>query len=385
MSYPVWVVGAACQAGDQETYLQALRSECQPLCAREFQPSKFDVPTNLKFGTFDNLVKLADELAKYDNQVESTLRRVERQLLELNPDAERKVLTQRKQQTWENYTKNFSWDDAKFPRSRAINDSLQLLMSSVSRLDEEVRTRASSYTELKTAHTNNTKKDQSSFGARDLLDVLTPDATEASDFINTEHLLTAVVVVPRGQEKDWLKCYETLESNVVPASSKQFKPIDKDGNTLWRVIMFKSSLDGFKKSARDKKFLVRDFKFDAELYKKTLEDRAATEVELKKQETFLTRVCQAAFSDTLVSWMHLKATRVFVESTLRTGGPGFAAFSFQPKPGAANAKKLHVKLIDIFTRSGLGYGEKYTAARVKDDDAVDEYYPYIFLPFSPVS
>ena len=73
--------------------------------------------------------------------------------------------------------------------------------------------------------------------ARDLLDVLTPENTDAKDFINTEHLLTSVVVVARGQEKEWKNCYETLASNVVPASSKKFAPIDKDGNTLLRTFV----------------------------------------------------------------------------------------------------------------------------------------------------
>jgi len=131
--------------------------------------------------------------------------------------------------------------------------------------------------------------------------------------------------------------------------------------------------------------MVRDFTFDEEVYKKTLEDRAATEAELKKQEAFLIRVCQAVFSDTLVSWMHLKATRVFAEATLRTGAPpSFAAYAMQPKDGASNQKKIHAKMSGIFTSSGLGYGEKYTAAGVKDDDEVEKYYPYIFMPFSPV-
>lgn len=386
MSYPIWVVASGCQTGDSEDFLEQLRKECGPLCSQEFQPSKFDVPTNLKFGSFDNLVKLVDDLAKMDNQVESVLRRVERQLLELKPDADRKVLSQRKQQSWETYTRTFPWDDAKFPRSRPISDSLALLMKSVGQLDEEVRTRASTYSELKTAYTNSAKKDATSFVARDLLDVLTPDTADPKDFVNTEHMVTAVVVVPRGQEKEWLSCYERLDSNVVPACTKKFTPVDKDGSSLWRVIMFKSSYDGFKKAAREKKFTVRDFNLDAGVYKKALEERAATEAELKKQETFLIRVCQAAFSDTLVSWMHLKATRCFAEATLRTGAPpSFTAYIMQPPAAASKQKKLHAKMMKVFTASGLGYGDKYTAAMVKDDDTSEEYYPYVFLPFSPVS
>ena len=51
----------------------------------------FDVPENLKFGSFDSLIKLVDELGKYDSQVESVARRVERQALELDPTTELSV------------------------------------------------------------------------------------------------------------------------------------------------------------------------------------------------------------------------------------------------------------------------------------------------------
>jgi len=68
----------------------------------------------------------------------------------------------------------------------------------------------------------------------------------------------------------------------------------------------------------------------------------------------LKRVCNAAFSDTFVSWMHMKAMRVFVESTLRFGVP--ANFSaFMVKPAKNKTKKYRVALDELFGASGL-YG-----------------------------
>ena len=52
---------------------------------------RFEVPLNLKFGSFDSLIKLVDDLGKYDSQVESVIRRVERQVFELDPSAELNV------------------------------------------------------------------------------------------------------------------------------------------------------------------------------------------------------------------------------------------------------------------------------------------------------
>merc|ERR1719183_2802707 len=90
---------------------------------------KFEVPGTLKFGSFDNLIKLLDDLQKYDGQVESVLRRIERQLLDLDPQAEFKIISQRTQMSYEQYLRKFVWDDAKFPRTRALVDNLQLLLA----------------------------------------------------------------------------------------------------------------------------------------------------------------------------------------------------------------------------------------------------------------
>lgn len=52
---------------------------------------RFDVPENLKFGSFDSLIKLVDDMGKYDSQVESVIRRIERQVYDLDSKAELNV------------------------------------------------------------------------------------------------------------------------------------------------------------------------------------------------------------------------------------------------------------------------------------------------------
>ena len=52
---------------------------------------RFDVPENLKFGSFDSLIKLVDDMGKFDSQVESVIRRIERQLFDLDSKAELNV------------------------------------------------------------------------------------------------------------------------------------------------------------------------------------------------------------------------------------------------------------------------------------------------------
>jgi len=59
-----------------------------------------------------------DDLQKFDGQVESILRRIERQLVELDPKVEFIILYRQNTMSIEAYLKQFQWDDTKWPRNR---------------------------------------------------------------------------------------------------------------------------------------------------------------------------------------------------------------------------------------------------------------------------
>jgi hypothetical protein len=50
--------------------------------------------------------------------------------------------------------------------------------------------------------------------------ILTPDVVQADDFVQTEHLKTCVVVVPRGSQNEFLNSYESWTEDVVPRTAK---------------------------------------------------------------------------------------------------------------------------------------------------------------------
>merc|ERR1719336_707194 len=105
------------------------------------------------------------------------------------------------------------------------------------------------------------------------------------DFIYTEHLTTVAVILPRGSDQDFLKVYETMQENVVPKSARKFKDLDdKDGNSLWRVVMFKSAAEGFKKQCRERRFIVRDFEYSEDAYKRLKAQREQLEDAVKRQQ-----------------------------------------------------------------------------------------------------
>ena len=87
----IWIVACSSAEKSKENTLDSLNIRltqntrlCEDVCL-------FDVPDNLKFGSFDSLIKLVDDLGKFDSQVESIVRRVERQSLDLDPSADLNV------------------------------------------------------------------------------------------------------------------------------------------------------------------------------------------------------------------------------------------------------------------------------------------------------
>lgn len=387
-----WIV--ACSTADQprEGIYSVLRSRVEQSLVTDL--AVFDIPLNLKFGSFDDLIRLTDDLPKYDSMCEQTVRRLEREALDIDPSAELRIFFQRKTLTLEQYLHRFVWDEAKYPKSRRLRDNVDLLVSSVSRIDEEVRVKASAYNEAKQSQQSANKSDTASFMQRDLIDVLTPDIVGDDDFVETEHMTTLIVVVPSGHEDVWNRSYESLASFVVPRSARKFPPVDKEGNTLWRVVLFKRSLEEFQTAAKGKRFVVRDFKYSSTAFKRKREERSRLNEEKNKQESFMSRVCLASFSDALIAWVHIKAMRVFTEAVLRFGvPPQFSAFLV--KPIMSKEKRLRKELDDVFNTDGL-FGRAYIegnerkgasttdSALATDLFGQDEgYYPYVFTSFVP--
>ncbi|KAF8819703.1 putative vacuolar ATP synthase subunit C [Cardiosporidium cionae] len=352
MALPYVMIGAPLGNSNREAIYSNLKlrtlsnSLCKELCI-------FDVPLNLKFGSFDSLIRTVDEFPKHDLAVENILRKVQRQAVDINPNQEFKIILQGKSIPIEQYMRRYSWDDSKFPRTRPLRDNLQYLMQTVVNSDENVRAKAAGWMDAKSKSSDISKKENVSFSQRDLVEVLTPAVVKKEDFIETEHLTTLIVYVPRGLETDWLNAYESMQEFVVPRSAKRFDLKEKEGGSLWRIIVFKSVAEAFITSARDRRFIVREFIYQPDGYDSLVQYRTKVEAEKSQQEVFLSRVCAAAFSEVFTSWMHLKAMRMFCESVLRYGvPPRFASFLLKPV-NEGKIKRLRKELGMLFKSDGL--------------------------------
>ncbi|KFW03506.1 V-type proton ATPase subunit C 1, partial [Eurypyga helias] len=367
-----WLISAPGEKTCQQTWekLHAATTKTNNLSTN----SKFNIP-DLKVGTLDVLVGLSDELAKLDAFVEGVVKKVAQYMADVLEDSKDKVQ--------ENLLANggkvltmISWKLRRhFKKYSSALDTVPFLLifKGVNQIDNDLKARASAYNNLKGNLQNLERKNAGSLLTRSLADIV-----KKEDFVlDSEYLVTLLVIVPKLNYNDWVKQYETLAEMVVPRSSNVL--FEDQDSYLCNVTLFRKAVDDFKHKAREYKFMVRDFQYNEEEMKADKEEMNRLSTDKKKQFGPLVRWLKVNFSEAFIAWIHVKALRVFVESVLRYGLPvNFQAMLLQPNK--KTMKKLREVLYDL-------YKHLDSSAAAIIDATMDipglnlsqqEYYPYVY-------
>ncbi|XP_015914927.1 V-type proton ATPase subunit C [Parasteatoda tepidariorum] len=334
---------------------------------------KFHIP-DLKVGTLDTLVGLTDDLGKIDSYVEAIIKKLVSYMEE--------ILEDQKEMLKENLHVNnvdlctfltrFSWDMAKYPARQPLMHIAEIINKQVQQIEADLKQRASAYNSLKTSLQNLERKQTGSLLLRSLGDLVKKEHF----VLDSEYLTTLLVVVPNPLSKDWEKTYESLHEHVVPRSSQ--KIFEDNEHSLYNVSLFKKAVEVFKQKSREKKFVVREFKYSEEELASVKSQHAKLKMDKSKQLSVLFRWLKVNFSECFVAWIHVKALRVFVESVLRYGLPvNFQAVLLEPlKP-----KKLRELLNKFYSHldSSLASGQIEDIPGGLTSFGVEEYYPYVYF------
>jgi V-type H+-transporting ATPase subunit C len=332
---------------------------------------KFQVP-DLKVGTLDSLMTLSDELHKVDIAVENTTRKIANQLFDISdsnqPTAKYELLTVANNDV-NSYLTFFKWDEAKYPTSQALKALTELIQVQVGKLDEELKAKAAEYNNL--LHNINAE-DRKSGGNLLVKDI--GEIVKENHVIETEYMETLFVAVPKTSAKIFLATYEKLVDYVLPRSALL---LEEDNDfCLYRVVLFRKFSEDFKSQARERKFIVRDFKFDPNRTGKA--DKKKMDAEKEKLRKALIRWCKTNFSESFIAWIHLKAIRVFVESVLRYGLPtNFQAMLLVPNKNKDS--KLRKALAELYGH--LSSKSIFNKDSKDDEDGPEHenFYPYVSL------
>lgn len=207
------------------------------------------------------------------------------------------------------------------------------------------------------------RKRTGSLAVRDLSDVVGPET-----LVDTENLVTLLVVVPRSSVPEFFKVYETLvDFGVVPRSAA-LAAEDAEHSVL-RVVLFRRAADDFKAAARAKGFTAKEVAADAEAAKGNAEAVQRLRATLEAKRAEFEAWCAASYSEAFGSWIHVLAVRLFVESILRYGlPPQFVPVLMRPNP-------KHVsKLRKLLASKYAGVGSQFYGGEGGQETDI---YPYV--------
>ncbi|XP_032150021.1 V-type proton ATPase subunit C 2 isoform X1 [Sapajus apella] len=425
-----WLISAP---GDREN-LQALeRMNTVTSKANLSYNTKFAIP-DFKVGTLDSLVGLSDELGKLDTFAESLIRRMAQSVVEVMEDSKGKAQEhllangglKEKMKCLKidltSFVTHFEWDMAKYPAKQPLVSVVDTIAKQLAQIETDLKSRTAAYNTLKTNLENLEKKSMGNLFTRTLSDIVSKE-----DFVlDSEYLVTLLVIVPKPNYSQWQKTYESLSDMVVPRSTKLITE-DKEGG-LFTVTLFRKVIEDFKSKARENKFTVREFYYDEKEIKREREEMARLLSDKKQQyqtscvalkkgsSTFpdhkvkvtplgnpdrpaagqsdreresegegegpLLRWLKVNFSEAFIAWIHIKALRVFVESVLRYGLPvNFQAVLLQPHK-KSSAKRLREVLNSVFRHldevaatSILDASVEIPGLQLSNQD----YFPYVYF------
>ena len=372
-----WLISFRCHNSESASLWETLRSDI--LMASACTTCTFSIDQQFKSGSLDSLVALADDLNKLDHQLESTVRKVERQYTDLDPNPQLEIILSNRgaqeRMPPSKYLESFHWDISKYPPSKTLSELAGIIDERLHNLDEDLKSKSSRFIEARNSLSQATKKETGGLLSKDLNEVLTPGVCTAEDFVNTEYLKTLLVVVPKKEVQGWLDGYEFLSARVVPQSTKQFTVDDKEGLTLWRVVVLKLGQEEFLNAAKKNRWAVREFEYNPEQYEIEKSSRNKLRRDFNDLQTQLGGQCKNVFSELFIAWTHLKAIRVYTESILRYSlPPQFLSVIVTPRDGKEK------KIIDGLVRRFLKPGEKadmYCAKETSEDG--EDFFPFVFL------
>ncbi|XP_006515262.1 V-type proton ATPase subunit C 2 isoform X3 [Mus musculus] len=369
-----WLISAP---GDKEN-LQALeRMNNVTSKSNLSHNTKFAIP-DFKVGTLDSLVGLSDELGKLDTFAESLIKRMAQSVVEVMEDSKGKahetLLANGVDLT--SFVTHFEWDMAKYPAKQPLVSVVDTLAKQLAQIETDLKSRTAAYSVLKANLENLEKRSTGNLFTRTLSDIVSKE-----DFVlDSEYLITLLVIVPKSSFAQWQKTYESLSDMVVPRSTKLIAEDNEGG--LFTVTLFRKVIEDFKVKAKENKFIVREFYYDEKEIKREREEMTRLLSDKKQQYGPLLRWLKVNFSEAFIAWIHIKALRVFVESVLRYGLPvNFQAVLLQPHKKSAT-KRLREVLNSVFRHL-----DEVAAASILDASVEipglqlsnQDYFPYVYF------
>ncbi|WFD28492.1 Vacuolar ATP synthase subunit C [Malassezia nana] len=341
-----WIVSVPVQ---EEKSTEQMYSELVSRLVRDSACEEADVAAlplpELKTGTLESLIIMAEDLPKIDALFGSVTTRIVDTLRALVNDDE-SALNEHLTidgQSVEDYLLSWHWNSGKYRADKSLNEIVERLTREMQSIDHVMKQKLAAYNAAKGQLQQLERKKHGNLSVCSLADIVTRD-----DIVDphSEFLITLLVVVPKNQVSQWLNRYERLCDLVVPRSSHQLA--EDDEYALFNVTVFKKKQDEFVQKCRELKCQVRDFTWDEGLLGRERQELYEAGASEKELWTELLRLSRTHFADSYQALVHFRVLRTFVESVLRFGLPA-NYFTFVIEPTPRKAKTILTSLTNHFS------------------------------------
>ncbi|GMH65457.1 hypothetical protein TrRE_jg6709 [Triparma retinervis] len=385
--------------------------------------TKIDIP-DLLVGTLDSLMLLSDDLSKADAAIDQVVKKVERTYNDLSNGRADKLSVAGVDT--EQYVQQFMWDYAKYPHRRPLPSLTNLVTSSASTVDEELRTLTSALADKQSALQECKKSKGGTLLTADLSSVLGDADISRIQVLETEYLSTVFVAVPKALRSSFEASYELIGgdlvgygnpdwvgndrdlgkgvefgedvdrdkvkgSPVVPGSLKVIKE-DSESVLYTLTILLSQTTSGhyegatfkpgtvkdlkslFSRACREKRYIVKEFVPTPGGLDLARSEIASLQASVDHMQAALQRWCTVHFGECFAAWVHLKVIRVFVESVLRYGLPvNVTSGVFRVK--GEQGGKLVASLKEAYKHLGGAAGEG-------EEEEEEDWRPYVTQKFA---
>lgn len=317
---------------------------------------------DFKIGTLDNLVHQSEEVAKLDQQLQGVVGKVHDIISNVHEgkhEAVERATQVDGRPSWQ-YLQQFEWNSGKYRTDKPISQLVELISTDAFSADTDLRQRYAAYNSAKSNLATLERRQSGDLTVRALDRIV----TKRDIVLDSEYLVSVLVVVTTSQNDSFLSGYETLSPMVVPKSARKIIA-DKD-HVLYSVTVFRKFVDEFVSKVREQKWVVRELDFSESMAADAdAEVQSASEQE-KRLFGEMTRLASAAYGDVIKAWGHVRTLRVFVESVLRYGlPPVFITASFIPVKSIDKTESLLVSKFGYLAGSAVARDKQ---GKIKDED-----------------
>lgn len=121
----VWLIGVPNENGNSIDKSISIMKDSISSTKNDYSfVSNFELPSDLTIGTLDSLMALQDNLHRSDLSIESVVRKIERQFLEINNGDDHLTVDG---VPVDRYLSHFSWDEAKHPHRKPLKEIVSTL------------------------------------------------------------------------------------------------------------------------------------------------------------------------------------------------------------------------------------------------------------------